>query len=300
MSSLSWTIDGAAGQPIFGDTHLPDAGPPKGVVVVCHGFKGYKDYGFLPALAQAAADWGFIAHRFNFSHSGMTNRLETFERPDLFAKDTWGKQIHDLMTVAGADAGGRLPGNEAHHGALPVFWLGHSRGGVTVLLTAGRVFAGLAGGYAGPRPSGLITLAAPSGAQWLDESQRRVLRRQGYLESPSARTGQALRIGTEWLEEMEGDAAAFDVHSAIRKTSCPILIVHGEQDATVPVEAAYELVQAAGSKAQMRVIAGASHTFNAVNPMPPGSPPGLPPGLPPPPETREMIESVRGFLGGLV
>src|SRR5690606_22895078 len=111
----TWTISGAQGEPILGATHHPAAGTPaRGVLLIAHGFKGYKDYGLLPQLAQAAADAGLIAHRFNFSHSGMTDRSERFDRPELFEHDTWGKQVHDLHAVAvgarnGAIAGDGLP-----------------------------------------------------------------------------------------------------------------------------------------------------------------------------------------------
>ena len=58
MSTTQWTLPGADGQPILGNTHVPDdsrGAPPAGVLIVAHGFKGYKDYGFFPRLAQSAA-----------------------------------------------------------------------------------------------------------------------------------------------------------------------------------------------------------------------------------------------------
>jgi hypothetical protein len=88
-----WSIEGSEGEPIIGNAHLPEA-PPGGVVLVAHGFKGYKDYGMFPRIAESLANRGFIAHRFNFSHSGMTGAIETFERPDLFERDTWNPGRH--------------------------------------------------------------------------------------------------------------------------------------------------------------------------------------------------------------
>ena len=73
-TSKTWTIPGADGEDILGDAHLPD-GEPVGVALVAHGFKGYKDYGMFPRIAETMCDAGFIAHRFNFSHSGLTNNI---------------------------------------------------------------------------------------------------------------------------------------------------------------------------------------------------------------------------------
>jgi len=83
---VDWSIPGSGGEAILGNTHLPSS-EPIGVGVIAHGFKGYKDYGMFPRIASTCASAGLIAHRFNFSHSGMTPRTQTFERPDLFEKD---------------------------------------------------------------------------------------------------------------------------------------------------------------------------------------------------------------------
>ena len=105
MSTVKpWSIPGAEGEVILGDCHLP-AGEARGVIIIAHGLKGYKDYGMFPVIARACAAGGLIAHRFNFSHSGMTNALETFARPDLFERDTWNRQVHDCRAVV--EAAGR-------------------------------------------------------------------------------------------------------------------------------------------------------------------------------------------------
>ncbi len=273
---IAWSIPGAGGQPILGDTHLPVGQPARGVLLIAHGFKGYKDYGILPGIAHYAASFGFIAHRFNFSHSGMTNRLETFERPDLFEQDTWGKQIHDYRAVAIAAAGGGLPGPAGSStevgandlGDFPQIWYGHSRGGVTTLLTAARAFAPTRYPRLGatPLPAGIIPCAAPHRAFWLSDDDKQLLMQQGYIDSPSARTKQMLRIGLPWLKEMEHQPEAFDPLVAAGHVTCPMLVIHGTDDMTVPLDSARRIA-AAGQRATLEVIQGATHVFNTSNPM---------------------------------
>ena len=258
IESQPFTLPGADGQTILGDSHMPD-GEVRGVFIVCHGFTGYKDYGFIPWLAEQAAMHGFIAHRFNFSHSGMTNRVATFERPDLFERDTWSKQIFDLQAVATAVRTGRLAG-----GALPMVWFGHSRGGVTVLLAAARAFAS----RRDIAPAGVVVAAAPVQPHSLDEAGKRILRKNGFMDSPSSRTKQMLRVGRGWLDEMESEPQAFDPLEAMARVECPSLIVHGEMDATVPVEAAQLYAQVGGARATVRVLENANHVFNGRNPLP--------------------------------
>lgn len=264
MSTIkSWSIPGAEGEPILGDCHLP-TGERQGLIVIAHGLKGYKDYGMFPAIARACAAGGLIAHRFNFSHSGMTNDLDTFARPDLFERDTWNKQVHDCRAVIEAIASGELEG----HG-LPYVLFGHSRGGVTVLLTAGRY----ADDAMFPQPMGIITAATPSRCNSLTQEEADELMAAGHLESPSARTGQKLRIGRAFLQEQIDDPAGHDLLALASATRCAALVVHGSDDPTVPVACAEELRRALGERSNQRIIMGGDHVFNTPNPMPPDAAP---------------------------
>lgn len=271
---VAWEIPGADGQPIYGDAHVP-RGEAAGVLLICHGFKGYKDYGLFPRLA-AAAERGLIAHRFNFSHSGMTRRIETFERPELFERETWMKQVHDVRAVAAAVRRGEIAG-----GALPMVWFGHSRGGVTVLLAAND---------APDEPVGLVTAGAPNYTCNLSEHERRALRKHARLPSPSSRTQQTLYVGKQWLEEIEADPERHDPLKAIAQAPCPVLVVHGSGDATIDLSCAEALAAAGGEKATLRVIEGASHTFDARNPL--GA------DAPLPPSTAAIIEATCDFAVG--
>ena len=275
-----WQLPGSGGEPILGSTDR-HVDKPRGVLLVCHGFKGYMDYGFLPRLARVAAGQGLLVHRFNFSHSGMTRRVETFERPDLFERDTWGRQVADLHVVARAVAADELPG---HGDGLPMVWFGHSRGGVTVTLAAAGAFDGE--NDAVPTPAGVITAAAPDYACGLGEDERAKLRRDGRLLSPSGRTGQRLHVGRAWLDEIEADPAALDPRRAAARVTCPALIVHGGGDQTVDPASAIALSQHF-LHAELEVIGQASHTFDCPNP--------LPDDAEPPEATRRLIDRATAF-----
>ncbi|MEE8460473.1 MAG: alpha/beta hydrolase [Phycisphaerales bacterium] len=261
--STPWQIDGAEGEPIFGDMHMP-ASPPVGVVLVAHGFKGYKDYGMFPRVAEAMAARGLIAHRFNFSHSGMTNQTASFARPDLFERDTWNKQVYDLRAVMDAVTAGTLEGRE-----LPLVLFGHSKGGVSVLLTAGRS----AGDDGVPRPAGVVSVSAPSTCNSLTLQQQQSLTEQGFLLSPSSRTGQELRIGRIYLAEQLDDPPNHDLLKIAGRIACPVLIVHGEDDPTVPAACAGQIAAACRGEPQVEIVTGADHVFNTPNPLPPDAEP---------------------------
>ncbi|MFK7789545.1 MAG: alpha/beta hydrolase family protein [Phycisphaeraceae bacterium] len=269
-----WTIPGSDDQPIYGNTHWPsDGGEVIGALICCHGFKGYKDYGFFPLLCDHAARRGLGAIRFNFSHSGMTNTTDTFERAELFEKDRWGRQITDLRAVF-EDAAPML--------ALPRVVFGHSRGGVTSTLFAGHDIPS--------QLAGLITAAAPDYACKMDDLVRDQLRAEGRLLSPSGRTGQKLYVGLDWLEEIERDPELYDPVLAAAQIKCPMLILHGDEDETVPLDCATSLHKAAMPHGELAIIEGGNHVFNCPNPLPSDTSLDTCPT-----QTRELIEKTIEF-----
>jgi pimeloyl-ACP methyl ester carboxylesterase len=188
----------------------------------------------------------------------MTANPDTFERPELFERDTWNKQVLDIQCIVEAVGRRQLAGN-----GLPYVLLGHSRGGVAALLFAGRQAAG----SHLPKPSGVVTAGAPDDACGLSDHDKAELRARGYLESPSARTGQILRVGLPWLAEQEADLGGHDVLKQTRNIECPILVVHGENDETINIAGADSIAKAAAN-ARIVKIKNCSHVFNTPNPPP--------------------------------
>lgn len=246
-----WTIGGSEALPLLGDSHLPQR--PTSCVVMLHGYMGYKDYGFIPVLADHLAKCGSVVHRFNFAHSGMTNAIETFVRVDLFERQTWNAQVYDTLCVIAAVRDGTLGG-----AGLPLFLLGHSRGGVAALLTAGRhPNLGLAG---------VITLAAPAACSGLSGDQRLAWLKQGHATATSSRTGQTMRISSRWLEEQIADPEGHDPLHQASRVGVPLLCVHGAADETVPLSNAHAIASAAGENARLVEIRAGNHVFAMPNP----------------------------------
>ena len=58
-----------------GDVFLPEGDSILPVVVCCHGFKGFKDWGCWPSVAIKIAEAGFAVITFNFSRNGVGSVL---------------------------------------------------------------------------------------------------------------------------------------------------------------------------------------------------------------------------------
>lgn len=266
VKTSNWSAPGADGEVILISTDAFEGRTEcKAHVLFAHGFKGYKDYGFIPVLSVKLVEaLPIVMHRFNFSHSGMTDDSSTFARPDLFERNTWNKQVADMEALIHAVQNGASPAQAA---SAPIAFLGHSRGGTTCLLAAGRRFRD---GEA-PPPVAVATLAASDSTLTMDQNAITMLRDQGYLVSPSARTGQSLRVGIEWLREQEDDPTGHDVLSLCSRISCPVLVAHGAEDPTVPVECAERITRAC-PRGESLTIADGNHVFNTPNPADPDEP----------------------------
>src|SRR5699024_10598274 len=108
---------------------------PKPIVIFCHGYKGFKDWGAWNLMAKTFAKNGFFFIKFNFSHNGGTPE-EPIDFPDLasFAEDNFSKQLKDLGSVIDWITTTKEFVKEADVANLNL--IGHSRGGAIVLIKA--------------------------------------------------------------------------------------------------------------------------------------------------------------------
>lgn len=251
----SFTLTGADGAKITGDLYLPDAAQPP-LVIVIPGFKGFKNWGCFPWLGRKLAKGGLAAAVINLSHNGVGDDWQTFERLDLFERDTWSRRVFDMQQVLAAAFNGLLTGkgkpNPARLGLL-----GHSMGGGLALLMAAK----------DARVRSLVTWAGVNRANRLDEADvQRTLRALGHVPIENARTGQVMRIGREFFDELKQHPEAFDIRAAASAVTIPWLLVHGSADETVPLEEAHDLLDCAGDNAKLLTIEDTGHTFGAAHP----------------------------------
>ena len=88
MIHRPFALKSPLGEPIRGDLRLPDGDGPFPVVVVCHGFKGFKDWGFHPWLGERLAGAGFAAAHFDFSRNGVRGGVPDITDLDAFRRNT--------------------------------------------------------------------------------------------------------------------------------------------------------------------------------------------------------------------
>jgi len=243
---MHFTIHSDEDLPIRGELDAPEK--PNALVVVVHGFKGFKDWGFFPWLAQQLKRHRLAVCRFNMSRSGIGQDPESFDRLDLFEHDTYSTQLRDLRAAV-RHAQQRFP-------QLPTFLLGHSRGGGVALLGAQDV----------PLLAGVVTWSPIARVDRWDEATQHKWRERGFLDVVNARTGQMMRMSPVILDDYEAHRQRLDILAAAERLRVPLLVVHGAADESVPVEEGRQIA-AAAADSSLVVLRRASHTFNAIHPL---------------------------------
>ncbi len=253
--TVPFTLDND-GVPLHGLAHLPDLPGERPAVVICHGFKGFMEWGFFPSLAGLLAERGYVAVRFNLSGTGMRPGDELVTAPEAFRANTYGRELSDLLAVLAATGETLAPGRVDRR-RLGLF--GHSRGGGNAVLAAAR----------SPwreKVRALVTWAAIADVDRFTPGQKEEWRRAGEMPVANARTGQRLALGREMLEEIEARKPELDIQAAAATRSAPWLIVHGEEDESVPAAEARRLAERAAGETELLLVPGANHTFGSRHP----------------------------------
>lgn len=255
MSMTDWELPGSNGLPIRGTTQLP-VGDPRAAVVVVHGYLGFKEYGMFPWIAAQLCSDGHIVHRVNLSHSGMDHGNGPFDN-DVIVKDTWSRGVEDISLLSQAIDRGVLAGDGSG-----VVLFGHSRGGATCLLTAGRH----ALDEAMSPVVGVVSLSSPASLRRMSSAAEKQLLADGTVDMPSSRTGQTLHVGRAWLQEQIDDPEGHDLLAQVGQIRCPIGLLHGAEDPTVSASDAVTIAQANPSRSKVHLVEDGDHVFNTPNP----------------------------------
>lgn len=246
----------AHGRELLGVVHAPEQPGPRPTVVVCHGFKGFMDWGFFPFLAELLTERGFAVIRFNFTGSGMRPGDVLVTDTEAFRRATFSQDVIDLTRVLKA-LGGEIGEGLVDPQRIGLF--GHSRGGgIATLAAAQESWRG--------KIRALVTWAAVSTFDRLTLDEKKIWRQRGFFPVVNSRTGQQLTVDAMVLEDLERFRDHLDPRTAGSARRAPWLILHGDQDKTVHVSEARLLAARAAAPCQLRLIHDGDHTLGAKHP----------------------------------
>jgi dienelactone hydrolase len=239
------------------DAYKPRTGQITGMVILCHGFRGHRRWGFFPQLCSRLQNAGIIAFAMDFSLNGYVyreggGRSHEHARfdPEVFRKNTISREFNDLAEVVRYIAStpirfGIPPGT-------PIGLYGHSRGALSVILHA------LENGSS----RAICTWATTSNPNFYTDNQKESWRRNGFYEFTDSKNGSSLALDLAYLEDLESNSARYDFAERIRTLKVPHLLVHGTMDLVVPSLCTEKIHQAETDlKDKQMILLKTGHTF---------------------------------------
>ncbi|WP_430411108.1 alpha/beta hydrolase family protein [Kordia sp.] len=229
----------------------------KPIVVFCHGYKGFKDWGAWDLVAETFAAAGYFFVKFNFSHNGGTME-QPIDFPDLkaFGENNYTKELIDLEDIIL-----HLSKDDFHfRGECTlhnISLIGHSRGGGIATIKAEESskisnvisWAGVSD-YASRFPKG----------EKLDDWKN-----SGVYYVINGRTKQEMPHYYQFFEDFQANKTRLDIERATKNVKIPHLIIHGTTDPAVSVEEA-KLVHQWSPNSKLYLIEHADHVFGARHP----------------------------------
>ncbi len=250
-TKLQATIQGKHGKSILVDSHFKNNNKPKSIIIFCHGYKGFKDWGAWNIMADAFAKEDFYFIKFNFSHNGGTIE-QPIDFPDLeaFGNNNYIIELDDLESVIDwifNNNDTKINGNLSD-----ITLIGHSRGGGIVLIKAEE----------DTRVKKVISLAGVSdyASRFPKGDHFNLWKETGVSFVKNGRTKQEMPHYFQFYTNFIKNKERLTISRAVKKLETPHLIIHGDADASVKIEEAYQLKKW-NPKSSLSIIKDANHVF---------------------------------------
>ncbi len=244
-------------KPIVYDLYYKPSNSLKPVVIFCHGYKGFKDWGAWDLVAKAFAEYGFFFVKFNFSHNGGTVQ-QPIDFPDLeaFAQNNFTKELDDLESIINYITSDKKYATEIEVTNLNL--IGHSRGGGIVIIKAEEE----------PKINRVVTWAGVSDfkARFQENSEVfKAWKETGRTYVENGRTKQKMPHDWQFYENFIANKERLHIKRAVENLSKPQLIVHGVEDSTVGLLEAKAISQW-NPNSKFVILEEADHVFGASHP----------------------------------
>jgi uncharacterized protein len=232
------------------------------LIIILHGFKGFRNYSFLPWVAQHGAASNAAVLRICFSLNGMKNTSWLVQSTDDFAQNTISRECDDVAdTIAAVQQNEQFRQLREHwDGTFSL--IGHSRGGGVALVAASELLSA--------EPSRLRRVAAwNSVGTWLRWTPRQATawKEAGSFEMQNQRTLQMLTMNASYIDDIERSADRLDLASACSRLGNKLRLIHAQHDLTVPLREIEQLATEAGVADHVHVLSNTTHTFNMEHPV---------------------------------
>lgn len=240
------------GEVINYDVRKGNSKSPMPLVIVSHGFKGFKEWGFLPYLSESLAAHGALVFTQDFSLNGIIDSKERTYDIEKFSKNTISQALSDIEYLID-----HCKKKFTAEWNGDVYLYGHSLGG-GISIVAGKLF---------DEVKKVAVWGSISSFDRYSERQKEIWRKRGAMEFNDQTTGETFKIDICYLEDLEQNSEKYNVLGSISDLDVPLLILHGHVDVTVrPAEAKRMYAESNKKITNLVIQEKTNHTFGVVHP----------------------------------
>ena len=236
--------------PISGDFSFNNSN--KNLIIFCHGFKGFKDWGCWNLVSNYFCQRGFNFLKFNFSHNGTTvsNPSEITDF-NAFRNNNYSIELQDIGRVINYVKSSK---SILNHNNL--YLIGHSRGGgIACLATQNH-----------PEINRLVTWAGvadfeerfPSKKElfiWKNKVTRNIINK---------RTGEIYPQDYQFYEDFIRNRNLLDIRKSLSEFKGKFLVCYGSLDKVISNDSAFKMNKVV-SNSEIKSFR-TNHTFSSKHP----------------------------------
>tara|TARA_Y100001933_G_scaffold20345_1_gene17580 strand:+ start:77 stop:913 length:837 start_codon:yes stop_codon:yes gene_type:complete len=239
-------------KPILCDLTKPFQHHDKNLIIFCHGYKGFKDWGCWNLMADKFAQNGISFLKFNFSHNGGTIN-NPIDFPDLkaFSENNYSIEVNDVIRVVSY-----VKSEFTYFANAKIHLMGHSRGGGIACIASSRDL----------NIESLILLASVSDYKnrFPEQSEIDKWKENGVRYVENKRTKQQLPHLYQFYQNYMDNESDLNIESSIKKFKGKTLICHGTMDLAVDFQNALNLLSWSNNGSLLKLRT--NHTFGSKHP----------------------------------
>ena len=222
------------------------------IVIFCHGFKGFKDWGCWNLVANYFVNNGLNFLKFNFSQNGTTldnvNQISDFKS---FRNNNYSIELQDLIRVIN-----HIKSPKSLVKCNDLYLIGHSRGGgIACLATQYH-----------PEIAKLVTWASVADFKERFPAKNELLKwkKEEIRYIINSRTGEKYPQDYQFYEDFIKNENSLNISKALMKYNGELLVCYGIFDQVIPKRDAFNMVNF--SKNAEIISFRTNHTFGSKQP----------------------------------
>lgn len=223
-----------------------------------HGFKGFRNWGFIPYICEQIANNGLIAINIDFSLNGIIDDKKQIYDEEKFSNNTLSQELTDAKYLINEIFQNVDKFKIENHFNGKLILAGHSLGGAVSIFMANKFR---------DKVSKLVLLASIADLDRNTQRQKEYWKNKGYTTVKIKQTAQELKLKYDYLKDKEENFLEDAILHSFKHLEIPKLVLYAENDLVVNKNESVKFKSNSFICDRFVKIENTGHTFGVNHPM---------------------------------